>query len=809
MNIVKLKKDLQDKKIPFLMLFENFCKKYHIDYTKKNNMLYLKSFYKEEKTPSLIINGSKELYKDFSITNNTFSGNNFFDFLKNLNENNFVFNQKLNQQELFNILCECSDGLISENDFEKYDDKKENTNQMLNQLKEVVENNNGIFNKQLYELLAQKYSYKLLNSFNLDYLVKENKKTKLFFYTDINNQINGIDFKFEKSDKWLPLLINNYQFNNTKTYSIKTNNQNDTVLNIVDNVDEFNKNKNNNVLLLQKSNKEHNFDFIKETGFQVINLSNEFYNNHILEKDGWFDKEKFIKTCNQNLVLVKQLKQTFNLNKVITKENVNQNDIEINFDNINSPIQKLTYNNYQQQRIDILNKLQTELANPTNRETHNQKKFIDYMFKRGFSEDDLKNTNIGFINNSIIMKLFGIESVFDKNNNLIEIKYNKKNNKFNYTDLIKVNFLFNKPNDFKTSFINNQNKKIEYTSKVFNLEQVNQLIKDKQILDNNVIVPIENFDNKNPQFVVLEILADDCITIPCYDKNNNVNSYICRTIYKPEEFEKFKPNNTYRKYKYLKGWDNFNQSDAKSNNLFNINNIVKNQPICLVEGQFDALAISKLNYNAVALGGLSISEKQIELLKEKSNIIYLGLDNDIAGNNAVKQISEKLIENGFIVKILENKTKYKDYDEMIVLNNQKEEFNKIINNTEKSKSLNEIEFEKDLQKTFVEFYKNNQTNLDINNPFIYHHLSKFLLKHKQNLAIKDNQMFSYLINILKLSKNNGYQIDNVDTTQLKEIIYQLNIDNYKIYNQNKIYSLIKQIKQNSNQNQNLFSNLKF
>lgn len=70
----------------------------------------------------------------------------------------------------------------------------------------------------------------------------------------------------------------------------------------------------------------------------------------------------------------------------------------------------------------------------------------------------------------------------------------------------------------------------------------------------------------------------------------------------------------------------------KSRVLFGANLVNGNNLVCVVEGPLDAMWLNQLGYNAVAILGMSISKKQVDLVQGLlSSEVVLCLDNDEAG----------------------------------------------------------------------------------------------------------------------------------------------------------------------------------
>lgn len=120
------------------------------------------------------------------------------------------------------------------------------------------------------------------------------------------------------------------------------------------------------------------------------------------------------------------------------------------------------------------------------------------------------------------------------------------------------------------------------------------------------------------------------IIIPSYDSDGSINYFIARSFY---------PNNT-MKYK----------NPPASRDIIVFDNLINwNEPITLVEGVFDAIAIKR---NAIPLLGKFLSKKLYsKIIMSGMKEVNIALDAD-ARNDALK-ISKKLMDNGIIVNIIE------------------------------------------------------------------------------------------------------------------------------------------------------------
>ena len=152
------------------------------------------------------------------------------------------------------------------------------------------------------------------------------------------------------------------------------------------------------------------------------------------------------------------------------------------------------------------------------------------------------------------------------------------------------------------------------------------------------------------------------IAFTWYDKSNNVSGFTFRVSTNEKVDAKYFNNNGFKK----------NQS------LFNANNYQagNQKQIVIVEGSLDSLAASHLssknvqdNYHFVAMGGNSLSEEQVILLKSRgvSEAILL-IDNDVAGDNKYEDNIKQLLDCNITASIARIPSKYekiKDVDELL------------------------------------------------------------------------------------------------------------------------------------------------
>ncbi len=91
--------------------------------------------------------------------------------------------------------------------------------------------------------------------------------------------------------------------------------------------------------------------------------------------------------------------------------------------------------------------------------------------------------------------------------------------------------------------------------------------------------------------------------------------------------------------------------------------------VIIVEGFMDAIRLSQIGYkNVIALMGTAMTNEQMNLVKKLSNNIYLSLDGDDAGQQAILNIGEQLTKLNLNVRVigLPSDKKEHDPDEFII-----------------------------------------------------------------------------------------------------------------------------------------------
>lgn len=143
----------------------------------------------------------------------------------------------------------------------------------------------------------------------------------------------------------------------------------------------------------------------------------------------------------------------------------------------------------------------------------------------------------------------------------------------------------------------------------------------------------------------------DRIILPIFNTKGIVVSFSGRLITNSKKYPK-----------YVNGINTivFN----KRNTLYCLNFAKKDKPFILCEGHLDAISINRAGFNGIASMGTALSKENIENIKNYTDVIYLGFDNDEAGQTA-KEKSMKLL-NSYGIKTMDlSYSPYKDADEFI------------------------------------------------------------------------------------------------------------------------------------------------
>jgi len=158
---------------------------------------------------------------------------------------------------------------------------------------------------------------------------------------------------------------------------------------------------------------------------------------------------------------------------------------------------------------------------------------------------------------------------------------------------------------------------------------------------------------------------NNCVIFPIFDENDNTIGIYGRSINPESKLPHI----------YLKG---------KHRGIFNRKASIVYDEIILTECIIDALSLIEVGFDNVQpiYGVNGFTDEHLQTLKDdRVKMIILAFDNDNAGINAGEKIKEKLLEDGFKVKIIIPPVK-KDWNECLQNGITKEEIQELINKSE-------------------------------------------------------------------------------------------------------------------------------
>jgi len=102
--------------------------------------------------------------------------------------------------------------------------------------------------------------------------------------------------------------------------------------------------------------------------------------------------------------------------------------------------------------------------------------------------------------------------------------------------------------------------------------------------------------------------------------------------------------------------------------------------VIVVEGFMDAIRLSQIGYkNVIALMGTAMTKEQMHLIKKLSTNVYLSLDGDDPGQNAILNIGEELSKIDLNVKVIQMPTEKAEHDpDEFIIKYGKEKFDNLV-----------------------------------------------------------------------------------------------------------------------------------
>lgn len=163
--------------------------------------------------------------------------------------------------------------------------------------------------------------------------------------------------------------------------------------------------------------------------------------------------------------------------------------------------------------------------------------------------------------------------------------------------------------------------------------------------------------------------------------------------------------------------------------------------VIIVEGFMDAIRLSQIGYkNVVALMGTAMTLEQMHLVKKLSPNVYLSLDGDNPGQNAILNIGEELTKLDLNVKVIQMPSDSKEHDpDEFIIKYGKERFTNLVES-----AINYSDFKINFLKKGVNF----NSDLELSN-----YVNSVI---KEASLIKDEIRREIILKKLAIETNLGY-----------------------------------------------------
>ena len=355
-----------------------------------------------------------------------------------------------------------------------------------------------------------------------------------------------------------------------------------------------------------------------------------------------------------------------------------------------------------------------------------------------------KIENLNFIETiEFLAKKYGIK-IEEKNDSVyLDTAHQKKEEAQIILDYAKTYFQNNLKNNPTAKEYLNTRKITEATIKDFSIGYSVNSFSDwynysqKLNLNINIQTEIGLISYNNTKNIFIDRFRDR-LMLPIQDQNGKIVGFAGRILKDTEKEAKYI--NSQESFLFHKSKLLFGLSQAK--------NTIKDLKKCyLVEGYFDVISLSQCGIkNVIASCGTSLTDDQCRLLKRYTDCVTIFYDSDTAGKKAIERAIEKLLQNNFMINVI-NIDNFKDPDE--VVKNLKENVKEYIQS-------HEIDF--------IEFLiKNNPINENVN--------EKNILLHKiYNFIQFVNDDIYREILILRVKFLLGVDISFYPIKQIKQVI---------------------------------------
>ena len=472
--------------------------------------------------------------------NKNFDNNNNNNLIKNYNDKNLFFNEKLKKiqneiKEKNNLIDEIDlkysnlSNFLYNNNNNKNNNKNNENSILLNNLKK----SENEIKKNIKKLILIENKFNIESNSCLNLIDKNNIKFKLENIKSEKNilteKLNNINYKIteiiekEKFNKNKNLFIKNFNFDNKKNYRKNILNLNNNNNNNNNNIK--NKIKNLNSIENKKFLTEKNLKNFNEKEFLFKQKENDYYKKTLTERKNHFksfslnelndftkkvnENKKFVETqlkikslklkeiFNERKKLLPKFKSSFNVNlNLIEKEKKENENKKKDFINNKNNIIK-NYDKNLKKNFKINEKLKFEREKNFSLDFNNKQNLIKNI--KNF-QNSLKNNNKYFNYKVPKIIISNEKKIYLKN----LINKNKKNSIKNKEKIDYLKEIINKKNNKK----NNNNFNIDNNNSHFNFEMKKFLFKNKLNEDfddikfiNNEIqnskIKLNNTDNNN------------------------------------------------------------------------------------------------------------------------------------------------------------------------------------------------------------------------------------------------------------------------------------------------------------------------
>lgn len=189
------------------------------------------------------------------------------------------------------------------------------------------------------------------------------------------------------------------------------------------------------------------------------------------------------------------------------------------------------------------------------------------------------------------------------------------------------------------------------------LEILFDKVSEKKVKALDLVYPYHVQNGDHRVYINRGMLSSHNLTTPYRDVYGNIKALVGRTIL-PEEERKAQKLQKYKYTRFSKSLHLFGLYQAK-------HAIIRRNSVVLVEGQIDCVTCHEYGiHNVVALGGVSLSKRQFQLLNRFTDRFYLLLDNDFEGKKAQNRIMKRYGRLA-VFETLELPVRYKDVDEYL------------------------------------------------------------------------------------------------------------------------------------------------